>query len=159
MAGAAVDRHASTPRHVLAQVVADEVVPATAPAALVPGRAFLARQPNLGYQPIIRAMNMGALLQVTPTLIPNTRSVALDLQSIVSRWHGDEDAPVPFIAAPLDRLNIVTQQFMTTLRVPMGQPVLVAGLTLEPIAAAAVDEQLYLVIEASLGADARPRRE
>ena len=50
----------------------------------------------------------------------------------------------------LDRMNLVVQQLATTLRVPLRQPTLVGGLTLEPGAAdqqAGVNQQLYLFVE------------
>ncbi|MBI3467323.1 MAG: hypothetical protein HY000_30305 [Planctomycetes bacterium] len=34
--------------------------------------------------------------------------------------------------ASLDRINLTVQQLSTTLRVPIGQPVLVGGMTLHP---------------------------
>ncbi len=75
----------------------------------------------------------------------------LDLQSSVLRRKQQENATVDFLGVlPLDRLNLVVQQFMTTLRVPLGQPVLVGGSTLEPISGeGSPQQQLYLVIEAT----------
>ena len=52
----------------------------------------------------------------------------------------------------LDRVNMVVGQLATTLKVPLGEPTLVGGLTREPAADdqdAAATPQLYLFIEAT----------
>jgi hypothetical protein len=122
-----------------------------------------------GYQPIVSTPQIGVLLQVTPQLLPKARAAVLDVQSFVTRTD-EAPAPFPFLSsqtiggkteegkpAParqqtlsLDRVNLVAHQLATTLRVPLGSPVLVGGLTLEPGAAAqegAGGPQLYLFVE------------
>jgi hypothetical protein len=126
----------------------------------------------VGYSPVIANPQTGALLQVTPQLMPESKAVVLDLQSFVTR--SDEPADVfefmgpgrpsggktegspkqPASSSPptltLDRVNLVVQQLATTLRVTLGQPTLVGGLTLE---SGAGDKepgsapQLYLFVE------------
>jgi hypothetical protein len=105
----------------------------------------------VGYETKSAFINFGALLQITPVLVPDADAVILDVQSSVLRRKQKENATVDFLGVlPLDRLNLVVQQFMTTLRVPLGQPVLVGGSTLEPISGdGSPQQQLYLVIEAT----------
>ncbi len=138
---------ARVPVHALAQVDnADLRAPTAASAGNWNANT---RQANVGYQPVHKTMNLGALLQVTPTLIPGNRAVVLDVRSFVTRLGGDGELTVPFDdVVPLDRLDVISQQFMTTLWIPLGRPVIVAGSTLEPNARPGTDEQLYLVIEA-----------
>jgi len=108
---------------------------------------------NVGYQPIMNFVNFGVLLQITPVVVADSDAVILDLQSSVLRRKQQEDTTVNFLnGMPIDRLNLVVQQFMTTLRAPLGKPVLVGGSTLEPIsgeASSQSQQQLYLVIEAT----------
>ena len=114
------------------------------PGAFVSGR-------SVGYQPVMQATNLGALLQVTPTVGPGGESIVLDLRSRVVRQSGQPGQPIDFRGVvPLDRLNIVVQQFMTTLHLPLGQPRLIAGSTLEPFAQGEQARQLYLIVEATL---------
>lgn len=109
------------------------------------------RQVGVGYQPVHNTMNLGALLQITPTLIPGNHAVVLDVHSFVTRLGGDGQLSVPFDdVVPLERLDVIAQQFMTTLWMPLGRPVFVAGSTLEPNVRPGTDEQLYLVIEADV---------
>jgi hypothetical protein len=79
----------------------------------------------------------------------------LDLQSVVVSGTA-EQKPVEFKdVVGLDRLDIVTQQLMTTLRVPAGQAVIAGGMTLEPgenVQAA----QLYLVVQADVKDQGKP---
>jgi hypothetical protein len=104
-------------------------------------------QRSVGYQPVVTSVNMGSLLQVTPTLIDD--SIVLDLQSVVVGG-SSEDKPVEVKGLmSLDRIDVVTQQLMTTLRAPLGRPVLAGGMTLQPIPAGSA-HQLYLVVKASL---------
>jgi hypothetical protein len=51
---------------------------------------------------------------------------------------------------------VVVQQFMTTLHMPLGEPRLIAGSTLEPFAKENASAQLYLVVEVNLS---NPERE
>src|SRR5215211_7868822 len=51
--------------------------------------------------------------------------------------------PVPQV----DRINVAAQQLRTTLRVPLGKPVLVGGMTMEPSGGGGDGRQLYLIVE------------
>jgi hypothetical protein len=124
------------------------------------------------YQPIVVSPQMGAVLQVTPQLLPDTQAALLDLCSVVTRPDGppestrfladkspdaekEADAKSSPVCASttinLDRVKLVAEQLATTLKVPLGEPTLVGGLTREPSADndAAATPQLYLFIEAT----------
>jgi hypothetical protein len=114
------------------------------------GVAAPANSASVGYQPIMQTRNIGALLQVTPAVDVSRQGVVLDLRSLVVRESTQPGQPVDFNVVPLDRLNVVVQQFMTTLHLPLGEPRLIAGSTLEPFAQDGPAEQLYLVVEVEL---------
>jgi hypothetical protein len=122
----------------------------------------------LGYQPMVSQPQAGALLQITPQLLPNTQGAMLDLCSSVTRAadkpetvrfysddprggkNGDKNAPTRGLT--LDRVNMVVSQLATTVKVPLNEPTLVGGLTTEAPDGdeqAAEVPQLYLFIEAS----------
>jgi hypothetical protein len=104
------------------------------------------------YEPTIEKQHSGALLEITPTRLPESRSIVLDVRSIMNRPDDRADEPIKFRdIATLDRLNSISQQLATTLKVPVRQPVLVGGLSLQPGAAAEADSktQLYLIVEAT----------
>lgn len=109
---------------------------------------------HVGYQPVSQVVNFGAVLQITPAVVPQPRSILIDLQSVVVLPPQVSTPGVSFEPViKLDQLNLVAQQFMTTIRMPMDQPVIVGGSTLQPFAngASTGDEakRLYLVIRAS----------
>jgi hypothetical protein len=128
---------------------------------------------EVGYQPVISNPQSGAVLQVTPQLLPNSQAVLLDICSSVTRAEGPVE-PIHFLGSEtagtkrecagksaaacghttvtLDRVNMIVSQLATTLKVPLGEPTLVGGLTCEPSAGdqmAAGTPQLYLFIEAT----------
>ncbi len=102
----------------------------------------------------MQARNLGALLQVTPTVGQGANgSVVLDLRSLVARPGASSGEQVEFHnVVPLDRVNVVVQQFMTTLHLSQGEPRLIAGSTLQPLQTADQEQskQLYLVVEVRL---------
>jgi hypothetical protein len=128
---------------------------------------------GVGYQPITSNPQSGAMLQITPHLLPNTNTVLLDLCTSVTHAEISPE-PIHFLGSEkgdakkdanglrpagsrtsmnLDRVNVVVGQLATTLKVPLGQPTLVGGLTREPAAdeqEAADTPQLYLFIEATV---------
>ena len=107
---------------------------------------------SVGYQPVLTRQHAGALLELTPTRLPENRAVILDLRTVVTRWDDQPEKPVDFRnVVALDRTNIVSQQFATTLTLPLRKPVLVGGLSLQPgvaADAAGAKTQLYLIVEA-----------
>jgi hypothetical protein len=109
------------------------------------------------YQAILLTPQMGALLQATPSMLPGDEGVLLDLRSSVTRgdepgkpvklpgWANSDAKDQP--AVQIDRLNVAAQQFATTVRMPLGEPVLVGGMTFPGREPGSPDEQLYLVVE------------
>jgi hypothetical protein len=129
-----------------------------------------ADQRAVGYQPIVHTMNFGALLEIRPTLMSanSEAPVIVDLKSTVTiegagDAEGETKAAADELAPAVDRVSIETLEFATTLRMPLGKPVLVGGLTYIPSgkggrkgkdaeevnveAAPAERPQMYLVLE------------
>jgi hypothetical protein len=146
---------------------------------------------DTGYQTVAANVNIGALLQVCPSSIPGKNSATVDIESMVTDWRDGLDPvkiqsttpamDVPVESTPgaastkqpgktnsvtlMDHLQIPTQQLACTLRVPLGKPVLVGGLTLDPTKLGAAEnksgdaknaeiktvekKQLYLIIRVS----------
>jgi len=111
---------------------------------------------GVGYQPIIRTPNFGSLLEIRPTLVPGDSRVTVDLRSTVTvsgeRQKLAAKLQADAAGAPtVDRIAIEKQQLTTTLRVPLGQPFLVGGMTYAPASPAQPQTgerpQLYLVLE------------
>jgi hypothetical protein len=120
----------------------------------------------VGYQPIVERSTRGALLEIRPTVMRDSKSAIVDLRSTLTIPGGQslpvsdpsEPAPAPPV---VDRVAVDTQEFATTLRVPLGAPVLVGGLTYVPPAigtlhdigpdqadqSALENPQYYLVLE------------
>ncbi len=119
------------------------------------------RDVKVGYQPIVENPNLGALLEIRPTLTGKTAVV--DLKSTVTALNRQQTAsvgvsPTASLAPAVDRIAIETQQIATTLRMPLGKPILVGGLTYAVPAegpsttggdqvVAEEKPQLYLVLE------------
>ena len=121
---------------------------------------------KVGYQPIIEKPNLGALLEIRPTLMQGSATAVVDLKSTITvsaerKTRQSESGSWQSTAPTPDRIAIETQEFATTLRVPLGTPVLVGGMTYEPTLvsskgraseggtelAAQERRQLYLVLE------------
>jgi hypothetical protein len=123
---------------------------------------------SVGYQPVIETPNFGVLLKIRPTLIHGEDAAVVDLISTITfpgvSSDSSLDVPPPDGMAPMvDRLAVDTQELATTLRVPLGKPVLVGGMSyIAPAAGATASEpsdaaapqdeaqetrQLYLVLE------------
>lgn len=121
----------------------------------------------VGYSLVMAVPNVGLLLQVTPILAGG--EAVLDLESSYTNW-GEQGAAIQVqsnIAPPndvpssdlpsdvrgiaeIDRVNMPASELATTVRVPLGTPVLVGGMSLvEETAGAEATKQLYLVIEVS----------
>ena len=139
---------------------------------------------GIGYQPVVKIPNVGVLLEIRPSIVPATDSAVLDVQGTVTGWRQPDlalhigthyppsrfadplanetvDLPGGTASVSVDRVNLPTQQFAATTRVPLGKPVLLGGLTLSPTTDAEspqADEerkQLYLVVQTSRVADTR----
>jgi hypothetical protein len=89
----------------------------------------------VGYQPVVQSVNFGVELRIRPTLMHGESAAVVDLTSTVT-FPGQEDQgrvvdPMTSGAAtPLvDRLAVDAQELATTLRVPLGKPVLVGGMS------------------------------
>lgn len=87
------------------------------------------------YQPVMFAPHLGVLLQITPAALPDGDGVLVDLHSSVTRWEKSSraahfgTAPDSGVVIDVDRINVTAQQFATSLRMPLDQPVLVGGIT------------------------------
>ena len=97
---------------------------------------------GVGYQPIIRTPNFGALLEIRPTWVQGESRVTVDLQSTVTVPSDRQEVVAkrqsdPAGAPVVDRIAIETQQLTTTLRIPLGKPYLVGGMTYAPATNAA----------------------
>ncbi len=137
----------------------------------------------VAFQPTIAQLLSGVTLQLTPRLEED--SAVVEVLSVVSGWgkpgpsisltsggkgavattqpSGDQTSTdiISHATASLDRLNVTAQQLATTVRIPLGKPILVGGMTFDPDrpettqpqgkpgvpdAPAADGKQLYLVL-------------
>ncbi len=114
---------------------------------------------HVGYQPITGSSNLGALLEIRPTLIGSSNWAIVDLRSTLTApaensSASKSNAATDAIAPAVDRIAVDTLELATTLRMPLGKPVVVGGMTHMPSTTGAHDEgngtersQLYLVLE------------
>ena len=123
--------------------------------------AVVASGGSAAYNPTVTTIRTGAVLQVTPLLWPDGSRAVVDVHSTVCEWDDASNiaaAPLPAagMAATrpasvpleqLDRLNLVVQELETTLRIPVGKPVLVGGMTLEPTVSVPDGRQMYLILD------------
>jgi len=123
-----------------------------------------------GYTPNVSVINLGAVLQVTPVVAGDSRAI-VDLQNVVTQWK-EPGAPIQVasqvlagvaehkLEGPLvhtmvtvDRADIGTQEWSTTISIPTGQPFYVGSITLTNDKSshleAAQNPELALVIEIS----------
>jgi hypothetical protein len=122
----------------------------------------------VGYTPIVSVLNLGAVLQVTASL-SDSGKVLVDLQSVVTQWKepaapiqissqavasSDEkkvEGPLVHSMVTIDRADVGTQEWASTVSIPIGQPVYIGSVTfggdkaghLEP----AQNPELALMIE------------
>lgn len=102
-----------------------------------------------GYTPKVDVVNVGAVLQVTPSIAADRHTAYLDLQNAVTQW-AEPARPIEVtshsfagstdnhnVAGPLlqdtvtvDRVDLGTQEWSTTASVPLGVPVLIGSVTL-----------------------------
>jgi hypothetical protein len=121
-------------------------------------------QQAVAYNPEIAQVRAGAMLEITPTLESTLDTAVVDVRSQVADWaeptqvqhsprQGQAEAKVVGgdVAAIIDRLNLLTQEFRTTARLPVGRPILIGGMTSEPSQAGPASSQLYLVLQLTAG--------
>ena len=102
----------------------------------------------VGYTPIISVLNLGAVLHVRPTLSSESGKALVDLGNVVTQWKepaapiqissqafgGTEekkiDGPLVHSMMTVDRADVGTQEWSSTLSIPVGQPVYVGSVTL-----------------------------
>ena len=86
-------------------------------------------QSNVGYQLESKLLHQGGLLQLTPWVMEG--SALLDVQSFLS-IEGEERGALSFAdIVALDRVDVQVHQFGTSLRMPLGRPVVVGGSTID----------------------------
>jgi hypothetical protein len=107
------------------------------------------------YNPVVKIPQSGATLQITPQISRDGATAVADVQSIVSDVrHLPTTQPTNTEMAweAVDKLNIQAQQLKTALRLPLGRPILVGGMTVAPDLTSGGHGQLYLVIELTASA-------
>lgn len=129
---------------------------------------------NPAYQPRGGTPNIGVLLQVRPTLVADASAAIVDLESWVTAAP-KHDAMIEFqsgrgvpaaasegkqssgkadaAGVRVDRLDIASHALATTLRAPVGAPVLAGGLSVvsaDTSAGGGERKQLYLVVQVNV---------
>jgi hypothetical protein len=100
-----------------------------------------------GYTPNLSVINLGAVLQVTPVVAGDSRAI-VDLQNVVTQWKEPGppiqvasqvlagvaekklEGPLVHTMITVDRADIGTQEWSTTVSIPTGQPFYVGSVTL-----------------------------
>jgi hypothetical protein len=113
-----------------------------------------------GYTPVVGNAGEGVALEVTPAVDLDERRVLLTIQSTFNGPAGPDkpmtvrvgavEGPGTRPAEPsatYQELNSVVQEFRTVARIPLGTPVIVGTMTLEPSAKNAEGMQLVLIIK------------
>lgn len=119
------------------------------------------QQAAVAYAPVTRTVHEGATLQITPLATRHVKYVVLDVHSRVNLVTADQKvlekaekidpaahANPRQVVDALDRVSLQTQRLETTLRVPVGQPTLIGGMTFT--AAEGKSSHLYLFITAKV---------
>jgi hypothetical protein len=102
----------------------------------------------VGYSASTGVINVGAVLQVTPSISGDRHSAFVDVQSAVTHWRKPDDpikvtsqsfvgssdksaaGPLKEELISIDRPNVGTQEWSTTTSIPLDVPVLVGSATL-----------------------------
>jgi hypothetical protein len=120
-------------------------------------------QGSSAFGPSVRQVRSGVALEVTPLVIADAGSAVVEVGTKVAGWSDPSPATQPLGSAAttapaghpdgaiIERLNVVSQELHTTIRVPLNRPVLVGGMTLEPDTATPRGPQLYLILRVSAG--------
>jgi type II secretory pathway component GspD/PulD (secretin) len=116
----------------------------------------------VGIDPTVTLVETGAALQVTSSVQSDGKSATLDLHSVLTEGEpaGERElrgaAAVPATqksdlgasASPImDRVNLLSQELHTSLRVPVGKLVAIGGMTAEPTAKSGDGAEWILLIE------------
>ena len=104
---------------------------------------------EVGYQPVTNTDMAGCFLQVCAATDVQKQTAIIDVHSSVVRPNKKGGQHDFHGVTKLDKVNNVTQQFKTTLRMPTNQPVLIGGSTVEPTHGKKeqANKQLYLILE------------
>jgi len=107
--------------------------------AYLAGVTPVVAQGSLGCDTYASAVLSGAALQVKPVLIPNEESVTLSVASYVGEVEEIRTRPLPelgqvtgnagAVKVDLDLPSLFVHTFATTIKVPLGKPVLIGGMT------------------------------
>src|SRR5262249_46653290 len=62
----------------------------------LPGGKTIPSEGIVGYQPVTTIQHAGAMLEVTPTRLPEDKAIILDLRSVMNRWDTQPEKPVEF---------------------------------------------------------------
>jgi hypothetical protein len=112
--------------------------------------------------PTVKQVQAGVMLEVLPTLQAGRESAVVDVKTRLAEWTDPGRIEVPIslnttqpgdravagaaLSSGIDRLNMVSQDLKTAVRMPLGKPVLVGGLTLDPHPSEPAGQQLYLIL-------------
>ena len=103
---------------------------------------------SIGYKPITEMINEGAMLELTPIIVPDADSAIVNVISNITLPMNSKDDGVSFSnVITLDRQHVRSQQFRTSLRMPLAKPVIVGGSTIQVEG----DASWYLVLEIHAG--------
>jgi hypothetical protein len=134
-----------------AELCQAEILLAQAPAAGGGEQPAALAERSVGYQPVITTQQAGAMLELTPTRLPEGK-IVLDVKCFVTQWDDQPQKQVDFRnVVALDQTRTVMQQLATTLKFPVRTPVLVGAMTLQPGTSpsdAAGKLRMHLVVEA-----------
>ena len=140
-----VNDDAAKPNRVKAQLVATLASP-----ELEELVSAAPQERGVGYQPVLRWINFGAVLEVTPEVNTDERKIHLDLSSVVVLPKtGDQRVTNPVTGPDLELANVRCQQFSATVQINDSTPTLVGGSTIE--AEDGTPQQTWLIVEAILG--------
>jgi hypothetical protein len=91
----------------------------------------------------VQQVTSGVMLEVTPLIVGDTQTAVVQVRSAYAEWGKPDKMEMTYsstqpggsnVQGPTsyDRLNVLRQELRTAARIPLNQPVLVGGMTLEP---------------------------
>ena len=111
---------------------------------------------GIGYQPLMQAPHLGVFAQFTPLATKGEEGILLDVHSSITRWNPEQETVAigrgesGGSEIEIDRVSATAQQFATSLRLPLNQPVLVGGVSVDAELKEELPDDvvgLYLIIE------------